>query len=120
MSNTNTEIAVTETLSQDRLPALYNKPAQGTGALLTHEQLGGLIDLTDVAFQEAVRVVERTHRAIANEPFEILQKIPVTAPVSEVVRQVHEGVTELTYSMVKGGGKLATLLARGVVNLRQR
>ena len=88
-------------------------------AAISADHLRGLIDLSEDAFEQAVNVVQRTHRAISGEPFSILEKIPVTAQPSEAVRLIHDGIADLTYGAIKGGGRLTALIARGIVSLRK-
>lgn len=44
--------------------------------------------------------LERVHLSIADEAFNILQKVPVTRPWSENVRTIHHGIARLSYRSV--------------------
>lgn len=68
--------------------------------------LAGAIDLLAVGYEKTVDAVESMHLFIAKEPYAVLQKIPVTRPVSEVVDATHTGISESIYRSVRLGGKL--------------
>lgn len=65
----------------------------------------GVGDLAGVSLEEAALGLERIHLSIADETFNILGAVPVIRPVSEPVRQMHHGISRLSYRGVALAGR---------------
>ncbi len=72
----------------------------------------GVADLITTGLHQGAVTVERVHISIADETFNVLEKIPVTRPVSEPVRLVHHGISRLSYRSVAGCGWLLNQVVR--------
>lgn len=70
----------------------------------------GVADLMGHGLYHGSEKLERVHLSIAEESFRILDRIPVTRPWSRSVREVHHGVSRLSYRSIG-------LAARGLVRL---
>ncbi|WP_148864702.1 hypothetical protein [Marinobacter fonticola] len=62
----------------------------------------GVIDLTTAGVDVTATRLEAVHLSIADETFNILARIPVTRPVSQRVRQLHHGISTVSYRTVSG------------------
>lgn len=60
----------------------------------------GVADMATSGLNHGALKLERVHLSIADETFNILQRVPVTRPWSEGVRTVHHGISRLTYRSV--------------------
>ncbi len=76
------------------------------------EQIRGSVDLADTAFEQAVNHIEKIHLAIADEPFQVLDKVPVMRQVSGAVHRVHDDISSLNYQLVRVGGQTVFSIAR--------
>lgn len=86
------------------------------------QSLLGAIDVLAGALRGVLTAVESTHGAIARRPFAVLRRVPATAPTSEAVRGVHDGITGLVYASVRtaiGLGSGAARVAASVAPLRE-
>lgn len=72
----------------------------------------GVADLVTTGLSHGAQTVERVHISIADETFNVLERIPVTRPVSEPVRFMHHGISRLSYRSVAGCGRLLNLVIR--------
>lgn len=72
----------------------------------------GVADLLGHGLHHGSDKLERVHLSIADESFRVLERIPVTRPWSRSVREVHHGVSRLTYRSLG-------LAARGLVRLAE-
>ncbi|MFN2360632.1 MAG: hypothetical protein ABR522_06085 [Marinobacter sp.] len=70
----------------------------------------GVADIAATGISHGALKLERVHLSIADETFDILQRVPVTRPWSEAVRSVHHGISRLSYRGV-------SLLASGLAGL---
>lgn len=71
---------------------------------LTHRDWWlGMADLASAGAAVTASRLERVHLSIADETFDILARIPVTRPVSQRVRQLHHGISALSYRSVSAG-----------------
>ena len=61
----------------------------------------GLRALLTDAVDQGTSAVERVHKATAARPFDILEKIPVVAPVSSGVRIVHDVTVAGVYETIR-------------------
>ncbi len=75
-----------------------------------HEWWLGLADVVIHGVAQGVHKLERVHLSIADETFNMLDRVPVTRPWSETVRFTHHTVSRLSYRSVAavatGAGKL--------------
>lgn len=53
----------------------------------------GVADITASGLNHGALKVERIHLSIADETFNILQRVPITRPWSEAVRSIHHGIS---------------------------
>lgn len=60
----------------------------------------GVADLAASGLNHGALKLERVHLSIADETFNILQRVPVTRPWSERVRTIHHSVSRLSYRSV--------------------
>lgn len=65
-------------------------------------QLQGAIALLKTGIDAGSRRVEDMHLAIADQPFRVLERVPVVADVSGIVRQFHDGITRGVHQAVRG------------------
>lgn len=70
----------------------------------------GVADLMGHGLYHGSEKLERVHLSIAEESFRVLDRIPVTRPWSRSVREVHHGVSRLSYRSI-------ALAARSLVRL---
>lgn len=60
----------------------------------------GVADVAASGLNHGALKLERVHLSIADETFNILQRVPVTRPWSESVRYIHHGISRLSYRSV--------------------
>lgn len=60
----------------------------------------GFLDLASESTAVVADRLERVHMSIADETFDILERVPATRPVSEPIRDIHHGVFRLSYGAV--------------------
>lgn len=81
-----------------------------TGTEHGHEWWLGLADILVHGVAQGAQKVERVHLSIADETFDLLDRIPVTRPWSGAVRGTHHSLSRFTYRSVAaaatGAGKL--------------
>ena len=75
----------------------------------------GLAKLATEAVVHGSRAIERVQIATAARTFDVLDHVPVVAPVAGVVRVCHDGITSFTHASIRAvgeavGGALAGLL----------
>jgi pimeloyl-ACP methyl ester carboxylesterase len=80
------------------------------GVPTRHEptRLHGAVDAATAALDDGLSIIAGVHGAIARKPFALLRLAPGVAEVSEGVRAVHDGITNLVY-----GGIRASIVAAG-------
>jgi hypothetical protein len=61
-------------------------------------RLEGAIDAASAVLGGGLATIEGVHGAIARKPFAALRLAPVVGDVAEVVRLVHDGITDLVYA----------------------
>lgn len=66
----------------------------------------GLVALARDGVEHGSRAIERVHLATARRTFVILEAIPVTAPVSRVVRTIYDASVKASYGAVRVGGAI--------------
>ncbi|MBX3261242.1 MAG: hypothetical protein KIS78_33135 [Labilithrix sp.] len=64
-------------------------------------ELKGLAALVTDAVVHGASAIERVHLAVSSRPFDVLERIPVTAAPAGVVRMVHDLSTRLGYASVR-------------------
>lgn len=81
-----------------------------TGKEQGHEWWLGLANVVIHGVAQGVHKLERVHLSIADETFNVLDRVPVTRPWSEAVRLTHHTVSRFSYRSVaavaSGAGKL--------------
>jgi len=60
----------------------------------------GVAEVATAGLEKGALAVERVHLSIADESFNILSRIPVTRPFSDVVRDAHHGISRTCYRSV--------------------
>lgn len=73
----------------------------------------GVADVAASGLNHGALKLERVHLSIADESFNILDRVPVTRPWSENIREIHHGISRLSYRSV-------SLAATGLGNLVKR
>lgn len=71
-----------------------------TGKEQGHEWWLGLADIVTHGVAQGVHKLERVHLSIADETFNVLDRIPVTRPWSQAVRFSHHNLSRLSYRSV--------------------
>lgn len=71
----------------------------------------GLAGLLAHGMQHGAVKLKRVHLSIADESFRVLDTIPVTRPVSRVVRACHHGISSASYTSVELHGRAVAQLA---------
>jgi len=86
--------------------ALEPVPVQPKRGLSNQEVFTGCIDLLATAYQQTVKTVEKMHHSISDEPFSILEKVPVVSDVSKSTEVIHREILDTIYFSLKEGGRL--------------
>ena len=74
--------------------------------------IAGAIDLLASGYTKTLESVETLHYSIADEPFSILQKVPVISQIADPVEQVHRHILDSVYRTLRVSGKWAHSVAR--------
>lgn len=82
-------------------------------------RLQGAVDATTAFLDDGLTTIAGVHAAIARKPFAALQLTPGVAEVSDGVRAVHDGITNLVYGGIRAGLKVAGSAARVAARLRE-
>ncbi|MGF2686655.1 hypothetical protein ACQUWM_09165 [Marinobacter sp. DUT-3] len=81
-----------------------------TGKEQGHEWWLGLADIVTHGVAQGVHKLERVHLSIADETFNVLDRVPVTRPWSQAIRFTHHNLSRLSYRSVAavatGAGQL--------------
>lgn len=72
----------------------------------------GLSKLVESAVDHGSRAVQKVHLGTSARTFSIIERVPVIAGPTQVVRAVHDGWTSAIYATIRGANKL-TFLAIG-------
>lgn len=72
----------------------------------------GVADVLANGLTHGAGKLERVHLSIADETFNILERIPVTRPWSETTRFVHHNLARLSYRSVAGFSQGVSVVAR--------
>ena len=76
----------------------------------------GMADLASAGAAVTATRLEKVHLSIADETFNILGRIPVTRPVSQRVRQLHHGISVLSYRSVSLGASTVNRWLKSMVS----
>jgi hypothetical protein len=68
---------------------------------LIADRLRGLRALLEDAVDQGTSAVERVHKATAARPFDVLDHVPVVAPVARGVRVVHDATVAGVYEAIR-------------------
>ncbi len=71
----------------------------------TQDLIAGSLDLLATAYEKTLETVETLHYSIADEPFSILQKVPVVSLLSDPVEATHKQILDSVYKALRTGGK---------------
>lgn len=74
----------------------------------------GVADVAATGLNHGALKLERVHLSIADETFDLLQRVPVTRPWSEGVRYIHHGISRLSYRSVSLFASGLGMLAKSV------
>ncbi|MFT7184680.1 MAG: pimeloyl-ACP methyl ester carboxylesterase [Pseudohongiellaceae bacterium] len=99
--------------------ALSSQGISHLQGLSNQEIISGTIDLLVTAYDHTVEAVEKVHHSIADEPLNILKKIPVVGDVTSPVSVAHKEILDTIYFSLKEGGKLAHKGAK-LINLKRK
>ena len=73
----------------------------------------------NAGFQATTQRVQEMHHAIADKTFDVLQRVPVIAAPAQLVRTVHDAITDGVYTTLRdAGGALASLAEPGSATWR--
>ncbi|HEV8311713.1 MAG TPA: alpha/beta fold hydrolase [Burkholderiaceae bacterium] len=66
----------------------------------------------NAGFQATTRRVQEMHHAIADKTFDVLQRVPIVAAPAQLVRTVHDAITDGVYATLRqAGGALVSVAA---------
>jgi len=82
----------------------------------TKALMAGTIDLLATGYEKALEAVESIHYSIADEPFSVMQKIPLVSQVADPVENVHKEVLNVVYRSLRLGGKLVHQVAKQIAS----
>lgn len=71
----------------------------------TQDLIAGTIDLLASGYEKTLETVETMHYAIADEPFSVLQKIPLISQISEPIEATNKQILDSIYRVLRSGGK---------------
>lgn len=80
--------------------------------LSTQDLIAGSLDLLATAYEQTLETVETMHYSIADEPFSILQKIPVVSQLAQPIEASHKQILDSVYKVLRTGGKWAHSTAK--------
>ena len=69
------------------------------------ELFAGTLDLLASGYEKTLETVETLHYAIADEPFSVLQKIPVLSQIADPIETTHKQILDSVYRVLRNGGK---------------
>jgi len=78
----------------------------------THVLVSGSIDLLASAYEKTLETVETMHYTIADEPFSILQKVPLVSQLADPIEATHKQILDSVYKALRTGGKWAHSTAK--------
>lgn len=71
----------------------------------TQDLIAGSIDLLASAYEKTLETVETMHYSIADEPFSILQKVPLVSQIADPIEATHKQILDSIYKVLRSGGK---------------
>lgn len=71
----------------------------------TQELVAASIELLASAYEKTLETVETMHYAIADEPFSVLQKLPVISQVADPIEATHKQILDSVYKILRMSGK---------------
>ncbi|MFT6030247.1 MAG: pimeloyl-ACP methyl ester carboxylesterase [Oleiphilaceae bacterium] len=80
----------------------------------TQDLIAGSLDLLASAFDKTLETVETLHYSIADEPFSILQKVPVVSQIADPIEATHKQILDSIYRVLRSGGKWAHSTAKTI------
>jgi hypothetical protein len=83
---------------------------------LSIEQIRGLKNLIHEGVISTVNTTEDTHRALARQPYAVLQRIPGIAQPARTIEQIQSGITSGVYWAIRGIAAATALLATTVID----
>ena len=83
---------------------------------LSLQQLRGLITLTQEAVAAGVDALEKTHQAMARQPFTLLKRIDTIAVPVQTIEHLERGVTGGVYQTIRAINWVAGTLAKQVLD----
>ncbi|MGP4844139.1 hypothetical protein ACTXGQ_08400 [Marinobacter sp. 1Y8] len=72
----------------------------------SHQWWLGFFDFACESTAIVATRLEQVHLSIADETFDVLARVPVTNTISEPVREVHHGISRLSYRTVASAARL--------------
>ena len=81
----------------------------------TQQLIAGSIDLIANAYEKTLETVETMHYSIADEPFSVLQKVPVVSQLADPIEVTHKQILDSIYKVLRSGGKWAHSKAKTIV-----
>lgn len=87
-------------------------PEAGQQDVSNQALLAGTIDFMASAYDKTVETVETVHYSIAEEPFYVMQKLPVVSQIAKPIEAVHRDILDIVYRSLRGGGKLVHRAAK--------
>jgi pimeloyl-ACP methyl ester carboxylesterase len=92
-------------------------PAKKTVVRQDRAHLHGAVDAATAFLDEGLNTIAGVHTAIARKPFAVLRLAPGVGEVSEGVRIVHDGITNLVYGSIRAGIGVAGAAAQFAAGL---
>jgi pimeloyl-ACP methyl ester carboxylesterase len=86
----------------------------------TQDLIAGSLDLLASAYEKTLEAVETMHYTIADEPFSILQKIPVVSQIADPIEATHKQILDSIYKVLRSGGKWAHANVKIIVADKKR
>ena len=80
----------------------------------TQDLVAGSIDLLASAYEKTLETVETMHYTIADEPFSILQKLPLVSQIADPIEATHKQILDSIYKALRSGGKWAHSAAKTI------
>lgn len=87
---------------------------------LTLEQIRGVKDLIHDAVAAGVDVAEKTHVAIARQPYAILKQVGIIAAPVGLIEHVQMGITSGVYQSIRAVNWLVATVATGAIDMLEQ
>jgi|GEM_PF-533962 len=72
----------------------------------------GFLDFATESTAVVAERLEKVHLSIADEAFDILEKVPSTRHTSETVREIHHGISRISYQSVAFSARFLNSLVK--------